>query len=50
MNKIEKVSMTKDQMLLIKSSNFNTKCRKMVNRKNSNCKIKSIKMKRSCHI
>ena len=34
MNKIEKVSVTKDQMLLIKSTNFNTKCRKIINEGN----------------
>lgn len=50
MNKTEKVSVTKDQMLLIKSINLNTKCRKIINRENSNYMVKSIKMKRSCHI
>ena len=46
MNKIEKVSMIKDQMLLIKSIEFNTKCKRVFNKGNSDYRIKSIKMKK----
>lgn len=46
MNKIEKASMTKEYMVLIKSTNFNIKCRKIINKENFNYMINSIKLKK----
>lgn len=46
MNKIEKVSMTKEYMVLIKSTNFNAKYRKIINKENFNYMINSIKIKK----